>query len=73
MKKGYIASKIQSKLIVSASVTLVIVLFAYYSGIRLAYYSAFVVTCLFAVVINKNTFMSIVNMFIGKFRNTKKG
>lgn len=72
-KKGYIAIKIQSKLIVSASVTLVIVLFAYYSGIRLAYYSAFVVTCLFAVVINKNTFMSIVNMFIGKFRNTKKG
>ena len=67
-KKKYMVIKMDIKLIVSTFVVLLGILLTYYSNCQFAHVVALVVAVIFAIAINKNTFMSIINMVADKAR-----
>lgn len=70
-KKGYLTIRIDNSLIFSTFIVLLIVLMSYYLGNMLEYCVALLFTILFAVLINKDTFMSIVNLIVNKIHQKK--
>lgn len=72
-EKGYINIKIDTKLIASTCVALLVVLLTYYSNSRLLHIIALAFAILFAIVINRNTFSAIVNLISNKLRRNSDG
>lgn len=70
-KKGYMSITINRKLITLTFVVLIGVLWAYYSSYQLAHIVAFAITVLFAILINKNTFIFILGMIANKLHRGK--
>lgn len=70
-KKGYLTIKIEGRLVASTAIVLIMVLLAYYSSSFFAHVAALLETILFAVIINRNTFVSIVNLILGKLKKNK--